>query len=620
MATLATLVVRLTADAAQFEKTIDGAQSKMASVSKGLLKTGGLMTAGVTAPLIGAGVAAVNAASDLEEAGNAARVVFGDAAEDVIAFSTTASTSTGLAQSDFLQMGSEVGAMLQNLGLSQDEAGAASIQLGQRAADMASIFNTDVSQAMTAIQAGLRGEADPLEKFGVNLKQSQIAAYAMSEGIADTTVNIAELQGAQVRARDAQEEWNQAVAAHGERSDEAILAFESYSKAQEKVEEISAGVTEQLTTEQRAQAALGLLMQQTDRISGDFANTSEGLANSQRIAKAQLKDIAATLGKELLPYVNQGVKFLRDLLTRFQQLNPEQRRTIVIVAAVAAALGPLLLILGAISGAIAAISAPVLIVAGVIAGLVAIWMTDFLGIRTFMESFWNETLKPIFQALGSWLQEKIPVAIQVLTTWWNNLKTAFTIVWNFISKVLLPILGAIAQVVGAVLGKAVEILAGIWENVLAPALSNVWEWFNDKIMPVLEDVWEWVKDKVGPILEWFNEKVLTPLKTGLGGIVDVAEKVVGWLKDLADTIANLDISKILPFIGGSPAPLAVGLRSISSAMKDLNGQMPEFNANLQAAPSVRQGDMSVTVYSQGRMDERDLRDQIQRMRLIQGAG
>lgn len=620
MATLATLVVRLTADAAQFEKTIDGAQSKMASVSKGLLKAGGLMTAGVTAPLVGAGVAAVNAASDLEEAGNAARVVFGDAAEDVIAFSTTASTSTGLAQSDFLQMGSEVGAMLQNLGLSQDEAGAASIQLGQRAADMASIFNTDVSQAMTAIQAGLRGEADPLEKFGVNLKQSQIAAYAMSEGIADTTVNIAELQGAQVRARDAQEEWNQAVAAHGERSDEAILAFESYSKAQEKVEEISAGVTEQLTTEQRAQAALGLLMQQTDRISGDFANTSEGLANSQRIAKAQLKDIAATLGKELLPYVNQGVKFLRDLLTRFQQLNPEQRRTIVIVAAVAAALGPLLLILGAISGAIAAISAPVLIVAGVIAGLVAIWMTDFLGIRTFMESFWNETLKPIFQALGSWLQEKIPVAIQVLTTWWNNLKTAFTIVWNFISKVLLPILGAIAQVVGAVLGKAVEILAGIWENVLAPALSNVWEWFNDKIMPVLEDVWEWVKDKVGPILEWFNEKVLTPLKTGLGGIVDVAEKVVGWLKDLADTIANLDISKILPFIGGSPAPLAVGLRSISSAMKDLNGQMPEFNANLQAAPSVRQGDMSVTVYSQGRMDERDLRDQIQRMRLIQGAG
>ncbi len=58
-----------------------------------------------------------------------------------------------------------IGALLQNMGMGLDATADNTTKLTQRAADMASVFNVDVSEALGAIQAGLRGEADPLERF-----------------------------------------------------------------------------------------------------------------------------------------------------------------------------------------------------------------------------------------------------------------------------------------------------------------------------------------------------------------------------------------------------------------------------------------------------------------------
>ncbi|MQA17739.1 MAG: hypothetical protein GEV09_27820, partial [Pseudonocardiaceae bacterium] len=49
---------------------------------------------------------------------------------------------------------------------------------------MASVFNVDVSEALDAIQAGLRGEADPLERFGVGLTDAAVRAHAVELGLA----------------------------------------------------------------------------------------------------------------------------------------------------------------------------------------------------------------------------------------------------------------------------------------------------------------------------------------------------------------------------------------------------------------------------------------------------
>lgn len=217
----------------------------------------GLVAAGAIA--VGAVVGAkkaIDAASDLGESINAVNVVFEEGADRIHEWGKTSATQAGLSQRAFNEAVTPIGAALRNVGLGADEAAQKSIELTQRAADMASVFNVDVSDALTAIQAGLRGEADPLERFGVGLSETAIQAFAVKTGMAE------------------------------------------------------AGT--ELTAQQKIQARLALLMEQTNRVAGDFVNTSGGLANQQRILRARLEDVAASIGQILMPAVLKVVGFLND--------------------------------------------------------------------------------------------------------------------------------------------------------------------------------------------------------------------------------------------------------------------------------------------------------------------
>jgi hypothetical protein len=51
-------------------------------------------------------------------------------------------------------------------------------------------------------------------------------------------------------------------------------------------------------------------MQETDQLTGDFANTSDQLANSQRILKAEFENTKAEAGQALLPIMQELVGFI----------------------------------------------------------------------------------------------------------------------------------------------------------------------------------------------------------------------------------------------------------------------------------------------------------------------
>src|SRR5262249_50856941 len=140
-----------------------GAQDAQGATSKlgGNLKTLGkaALAAGALTAVTAEMKRMVTAGSDLNESMNAVKVTFGKAAPEVLKFSKGAA-DLGLSMNQANQLLVPVGASLQNYGFSAEEAAKASISLATRAADMASVFNTDVPTAMAAIQAGLRGEAD----------------------------------------------------------------------------------------------------------------------------------------------------------------------------------------------------------------------------------------------------------------------------------------------------------------------------------------------------------------------------------------------------------------------------------------------------------------------------
>src|SRR5699024_2520949 len=129
------------------------------------------------------------------------------------------------------------------------------------------------------------------------------------------------------------------------------------------------------------------------------------------------ESLAIAFGDVLAPVVQKVAEFLSKLALKFSQLSESKKKTIVIIGAVLAAIGPLLSIIGtlvitisAAVGAIGAISAPVWIVIGVIGALIAIGVALYQNWDTVkakaIEVFSHftpllDTVKGAFQTLGN---------------------------------------------------------------------------------------------------------------------------------------------------------------------------------------------------------------------------
>lgn len=247
---------------------IKDAQTAFGKLGQGVDKAFKALTVGLgvaAAGLVKFGGDAVKAASDLQESTNAVNVAFLDAADSVLKIGESSAESLGLARTEFNQAAVRFSAFAERIvGEGGDVAGFIG-DITTRAADFASVFNIDVAEALQVFQSGLAGEAEPLKRFGINLLQTEVAAYAVANGISESASSMTEAE--------------------------------------------------------KVQARYGLLMEQTNKTAGDFANTSDGLANSQRILRARFTDLQAEIGNALLPVVtNLFQAFGEKLLPKLEEL------------------------------------------------------------------------------------------------------------------------------------------------------------------------------------------------------------------------------------------------------------------------------------------------------------
>ena len=485
--TLLSLLVKLGLDSSEYDKGLDnaqksagGLQSKLAMVG-GALVGGGIAAAGAGVVALGGFLAStVSPASDLNESINAVNVVFGEGAKAMLDYGKTAAETVGLSNSEFNKMATTTGAFLQNVGFNADTAGQETIKLTERAADMASVFNTDVVDAMAAIQSGLKGEFNPLEQFGVKLNAAQIEARALEMGLAD---------------------------ADGKLTDSA-----------------------------KSTAALSLIYEQTAKTAGDFSNTSGELANQQRILSARFKDIQAKIGTALLPLMTKLGAAISDLLANpafqagldnfivgltglvnvvitnfplvlqwfqnaFGWLQNNQGVIVGVLAALGAAIAVFVFttVIPALGSFIAA-AAPVILVMALIGGaaylLYQAWTTNFGGIQEKAAAVWA-WLQPIFEDIKAWLAAKIPVAIQALTDFWNNtLLPALVNVWGWVQDTLFPLFATWGAWLAENLPVAMAALVDFWTGVLHPALIAVWGWIQGTLFPLLSTWWDWLSTNI----------------------------------------------------------------------------------------------------------------------------
>jgi len=220
------------------------------------IAAGGFVGGAAATAAIAAIKTSTNAASDLNEQVTKNQQVFGDSAKAVQAWSSTTAKALGISQTAALEATGTFGNLFRAIGVGGPQAADTSKRLTQLASDLASFNNADPSQVLDAIRSGLIGEAEPLRKFGVLLSEARVQQIAM----------------AQTGKTSAQS----------------------------------------LTDQEKALARVSIIFKDTSAAQGDFARTSEGLANQQRILSAEVQDLQSNMGNLLLPVVKNVTSGLVD--------------------------------------------------------------------------------------------------------------------------------------------------------------------------------------------------------------------------------------------------------------------------------------------------------------------
>ncbi|MFK8055486.1 MAG: hypothetical protein AB8F78_05125 [Saprospiraceae bacterium] len=89
-------------------------------------------------------------------------------------------------------MSTQVGALLKDTGISTQELSDKTIMLTERAADMASVFNTDVDDAMSAINQAIRGETEAIRRYAGDVTDATLQQYLLSQGIETSVTSMSQ--------------------------------------------------------------------------------------------------------------------------------------------------------------------------------------------------------------------------------------------------------------------------------------------------------------------------------------------------------------------------------------------------------------------------------------------
>lgn len=274
----------------------------------------GASFAAMTAGAVAFGVKSIDLASDLNEVQNVVDTTFGDSADQVNRWAESAGEAFGLSELSAKQYTSTLGAMLKSMGMSEDATTEMSIALAGLAGDMASFYNLDPEEAFEKLRSGISGETEPLKQLGINMSVANLEAFALENGLLDVAEGSDELKQAQEELAIKQmklTELQEKGTASASQIASAQLAVE---KAQDKVNDSMTASFDSLDAATQAEIRYQYIMQATADAQGDFADTSDSLANQQRILQMEVENLSADLGQALLPAALSVVEWLRQMV------------------------------------------------------------------------------------------------------------------------------------------------------------------------------------------------------------------------------------------------------------------------------------------------------------------
>jgi hypothetical protein len=233
-------------------------------------------------------------ASAVGEQVDAATLIFeGPASQRVQRFSDTTANGFGISKRAALEAANTFGTLFVGIGKTGDEAASMSIRMVKLAGDLASFRDTSPEEAVIALGAALRGESEPIRRYGVLLDDATLKQRALDMGLVESTTGT-------------------------------------------------------LPPAIRAQAAYAEILEQTRIAQGNAALTADSAANQQRRLAATAEDLGAKIGQGVTPAMNQflgaGLKAV-DMVSQLDEATGGTIGTVTTYATLtAAASGGLLLL------------------------------------------------------------------------------------------------------------------------------------------------------------------------------------------------------------------------------------------------------------------------------------
>lgn len=424
MAGRSVINVLVNADTRDFVTGMDTAGRKVGSFATNAIKdvakfTTALAGAGAIAA-VAFGKQAVGAASDLAESTNAVNVTFGDAAEGVLALSDASATAVGMSASDFNQFAVQFAGFTKNIAGSDKEIAGVTDDLTTRIADFASVMNLDIADAAHVFQSSLAGESESARRFGIDMSAAAVEAYAIEEGM------------------------------------------------------IAAG--DSMTEAEKVQARYGLMMESTNQMAGDFANTSDGLANQQRIMSARFEDVKAKIGAGLIPILEKFAGFVLDKVIP--------------------------------------------------------------GVEKLIGVFEKDGLKGVIDMLVGYVKDKGPAVLDQLRVWAETagswiVNTGLPLLAEKARQLgsalvdwIAPRIDPMLEKVGELLGRFGEFLIDVWYPFLWEKLGQLGQalvdWIGPKVKPALEKLGEWA----AKLAQWIVDDGVPMLREKL---VQLGDEFVAWI-------------------------------------------------------------------------------------------
>lgn len=448
----------------------------------------------------------VGAASDLNETIGKTSQIFGeDALPALRDFTATAATKLGQTETQALDAISTFGVFGKAAGLTGGSLNNFATDLTTLSADLASFGNTTPEEAITAIGAALRGESEPIRRFGVLLDDATLRARAMKLGIVDN-------------------------------------------------------VKTALTPQQKALAAQAEIMAQTADAQGDFERTSGGLANQQRILAAQFGEVKTKIGSALLPAVTAVV-------TGINKAIPKLSGFIDVVKGLFSGFdsgGAFSSVTSGLDGVIGAYrnfaETVTGIVGDVVAGFREKWaqiappvleafatvrsiVTDYLSfvqavvsrITGVISAIWEKWGKDIVGFAVEQFGRVAAVVNGVLGVVSGVIKTVLAIVrgdwkgaWEGLKKILFSVWDTIVAAFKLILGTVVATLKAAWA-VIRTVTSAAWDAIKKAVAAAVRALADEVGRRVGQVVDWFKSlpgRILRSLATLGGSLVDIGKDMI----------------------------------------------------------------------------------------------